>query len=131
MLPGIINDEFDWIAFYGEIALHGGEKEFEQFTAALNIWCRVSVYSRKKAFLPRILLIYPKKKHQLEELNNFFELNLDFLCIADTEGNFIKTNKAWEDVLGYTHEELTHTKYLDFVHPDEDAGYPGSNGKTR
>lgn len=119
ILPEIINDAFDWIGFYGEIALNGGKKEFEQYTAALNIWCRVITYSPEKGFFATHIVDITKEKTQLEELNNFFELNLDFLCIADLDGYFIKVNKAWEDVFGYSNEELIQTKYLDFVHPDD------------
>lgn len=119
VLPNLLEDTFDWIGFYGEIALHGGEKEFEQFAAALDIWCRVTAYSQEKGYFATHFVDISKEKKQMAELNNFFELNLDFLCIADMEGHFLKTNKAWEEVLGYTHEELTRTKYLDFVHPDD------------
>lgn len=119
VLPEIVNDDFNWISFYGDVALNGGEREFEQFTAALNIWCRVTVYTQEKGFFTTHFVDISKEKTQLEELNNFFELNLDLLCIADTEGNFVKTNKSWEDILGYTREELAQTKYLDFVHPDD------------
>ncbi len=53
------------------------------------------------------------------ELENFFSVALDLLCIADTSGNFIKVNKAWETILGYTSFELEHRKFLEFVHPDD------------
>ena len=119
VLPEIINDDFDWIGFYGDIALNGEKKEFEQFAGALNIWCRVTVYSPAQGFFTTHFVDISKEKRQLEKLNNFFELNPDFLCIADMDGNFIKTNKAWEEVLGYTEEELNATKYLDLVHPDD------------
>lgn len=52
-------------------------------------------------------------------LERFFSVNLDLLCIADTDGNFIKTNKAWTDILGYSVEDLNNRKFLDFVHPDD------------
>ena len=58
-------------------------------------------------------------KVQKEELFDFFSVNLDLLCIADVEGNFIKVNKEWEAVLGYTVKELESRKFLDFVHPDD------------
>jgi PAS domain S-box-containing protein len=51
------------------------------------------------------------------ELENFFNVSLDLLCIADTDGNFLKVNKAWEDILGYKTDELENRKFLDFVHP--------------
>ncbi|MBV5312350.1 MAG: PAS domain S-box protein [Prolixibacteraceae bacterium] len=53
------------------------------------------------------------------ELENFFNVALDLLCIADTSGNFIRVNKAWETLLGYTTSELEHRQFLEFVHPDD------------
>lgn len=53
------------------------------------------------------------------ELEMFFSVSLDLLCIADLKGNFIKTNKAWEDTLGYKVEELKSRNFLDLVHPDD------------
>jgi|GEM_PF-586925 len=53
------------------------------------------------------------------ELENFFNVALDLLCIADLEGNFVKVSKAWSDILGYSIEELNRSKFLDFVHPDD------------
>lgn len=46
-------------------------------------------------------------------------MNLDLLCIADFEGNFIKVNKSWETTLGYKTDELTSSKFLEFVHPED------------
>ena len=53
------------------------------------------------------------------QLERFFSINLDLLCIADTEGNFIKVNKEWESVLGFTVDELEKMKFMDFVHPGD------------
>jgi PAS domain S-box-containing protein len=57
--------------------------------------------------------------HRREELESFFTVNLDLLCIADLDGNFIKTNEAWSRILGYSTEELNGMKFLEFVHPDD------------
>jgi len=54
-----------------------------------------------------------------EELEGFFEVNLDLLCIADTDGNFIRINKAWSEVLGYSEQEILERKFFDFIHPDD------------
>ena len=53
------------------------------------------------------------------ELNQFFALSLDLLCIASLDGRFTRVNRAWESVLGWTAEELTATPFVDFVHPDD------------
>ena len=49
----------------------------------------------------------------------FFSINLDLLCIVDTKGNFIKLNKSWENIMGYTSEELEGRRFLELVHPDD------------
>lgn len=49
------------------------------------------------------------------ELERFFNINLDLLCIADLDANVIKVNKAWEEILGYSAAELEKRKFLDFV----------------
>jgi len=58
-------------------------------------------------------------KDKSAELENFFNVALDLLCIADTSGRFLKVNKAWEDILGYDTEFLEKSLFLDFVHPED------------
>jgi PAS domain S-box-containing protein len=52
-------------------------------------------------------------------LDQFFNVNLDLLCIANTDGYFLRLNPAAERVLGYTREELMARRFLDFMHPDD------------
>jgi PAS domain S-box-containing protein len=54
-----------------------------------------------------------------EELDRFFSLSLDLMCIADSSGRFTRVNPVWQDILGWTPEELTAVPYTDFVHPDD------------
>lgn len=51
----------------------------------------------------------------------FFEMSLDMLCIADTDGYFRRLNAAWQTTLGFTQEELSAVPYVEFVHPDDRA----------
>jgi hypothetical protein len=67
VLPNLLEDTFDWIGFYGEIALHGGEKEFEQFAAALDIWCRVTAYSQEKGYFATHFVDISKEKKQMAD----------------------------------------------------------------
>lgn len=285
VFPEITNDEFNWIAFYGDVALNGGEKEIEQYSQPLHCWYKVQVYSPEKYFFittftdittekliagtakylfeenrgkpnyqkmcddmlsisggkyvalnmfdseyntfstvaisgisehihdatdmlgfpiigkswdedparaekikdriitrfrslgelsgkvisPRLITILEKTfrigetvvvniikdgnaygdftiimparesfkndvfaeifaqqiglvldRYQTEkELDGFFSVNLDLLCIADLQGNFVKTNPAWSEILGYTPEELHGKRMYEFVHPDD------------
>ncbi|HEY9708251.1 MAG TPA: PAS domain S-box protein, partial [Oculatellaceae cyanobacterium] len=54
-----------------------------------------------------------------EELDRFFFASLDLLCIANTEGYFLRLNPQWEKTLGYRLEDLEGTRFLDYVHPEE------------
>ena len=58
-------------------------------------------------------------QEKTEELDRFFNLALDLLCIADTDGYFRHLNKTWETTLGYSIDELEGKLFLDFVHPDD------------
>ncbi len=58
-------------------------------------------------------------RQKTEELDRFFNITLDLLCIADTEGNFRHLNKAWEKTLDYTLDELKTRRFFDFIHPDD------------
>jgi diguanylate cyclase (GGDEF)-like protein/PAS domain S-box-containing protein len=121
VLPVIIKSEFNWIKFYGNTAINGESEEFEQFSEPLKRWYRVNVYSPEKYYFITYFTDITKEKSQTEELNSFFELNLDLLCVADNEGSFIKTNRSWEKTLGYSTADLKNRKFLDFVHPDDIA----------
>jgi PAS domain S-box-containing protein len=54
-----------------------------------------------------------------EDLDSFFNVSPDMLCIAGTDGFFKRLNPAWESKLGYTCEELMAEPFVDFMHPDD------------
>ncbi len=58
-----------------------------------------------------------------KEINKFFAVSSDLFSITDIKGNFYRHNKAWEDILGYTEEDLKRMHYLDYLHPDDRYDY--------
>lgn len=58
-------------------------------------------------------------KEKTEELERYFNMSLDLLCIANTDGEFIKTNPEWQKLLGYSQRELDGRRFIDFIHPDD------------
>ena len=58
-------------------------------------------------------------RQKKEELDQFFNVNMDLFCIANISGYFEHLNPVWEKVFGYTRDELMAKGFLEFVHPDD------------
>jgi len=54
-----------------------------------------------------------------DSIHRLFELSLDMLGTASTEGYFTRLNPAWERTLGWTRDELMAQPFASFIHPDD------------
>ncbi len=59
------------------------------------------------------------RKQAEAELEQFFSVALDLLCIADEQGYFRRLNPAWQTTLGYSLQELQSRPFLECVHPED------------
>lgn len=119
VIPEIKDTDVDWIGYFGSIALDGGERDFEVFVPHLEKWLRVCAYSAEEGTFAAFVFDVTAEKSNATEIERFFEVNLDLMCITDLHGQFIKTNRAWSTYLGYEPDEIIGRDYFSFVHPDD------------
>ncbi len=71
---------------------------------------------RKVAALVRTM---SERDQAQEELDRFFDLSIEMMCVADFDYHFTRVNPAWTRTLGYASEELLQKPYLEFVHVED------------
>jgi PAS domain S-box-containing protein len=65
------------------------------------------------------------------ELDDYFAISLDMLCILGFDFHFRRLNPAWERTLGFTREELMSRPFIEFVHPDDRERTLTQNAEVR
>lgn len=96
--------------FFFKHRLANGEiRDVEVFSGPVNCMGRDVLYS--------IILDQTGHWRTQRERDNFFELSVDMLCIANFKGRFLQVNDAWTRYLGWTGDELVSRPWIEFVHP--------------
>jgi PAS domain S-box-containing protein len=58
-----------------------------------------------------------KLQGHITDIEALFNLSPDLLCFINSNGYFIKVNKAFKDALGYSKEELLSKPFINFIDP--------------
>ncbi|MBG0568460.1 PAS domain-containing hybrid sensor histidine kinase/response regulator [Actinoplanes aureus] len=59
-----------------------------------------------------------EQRRLADQLDHFFTMSHDFMCIAGLDGRFVRVNQAWQ-TFGYPLDRLQGRPFVDFVHPDD------------
>ncbi len=72
-----------------------------------------------KSYLHSIVHDITDRKKAERELQRFFDLVPNMVCVTTSNGIFERLNKAWESTLGFTVDEMISKPFLEFIHPDD------------
>ncbi|MDW7998133.1 MAG: PAS domain S-box protein [Thermodesulfovibrio sp.] len=129
VIPEIEKDSFNWIEFYGNIAINGGTAEFEQYSEKLHRWYKIYAYSDEPMYFTVLFIDITRQKEA--EINLALEKGrLEKIIKATDAGvwewnletNEIKICFSCPEKLGYSPHELEPLNFDVFqklVHPDD------------
>ena len=123
VIPDVKNSGFDWIDFYGEVAMKGGNKSIVHFFEPMNKHYQIQAYSDRKGFFSCVIMDISEIKRTEKKLaeneqnfRNLFETIDDIIFIVSQQGHILYTNSAAIRKLGYDMLELLQMRITD-VHP--------------
>jgi PAS domain S-box-containing protein len=116
--------EQDWINVMGHVATSGEPMRLQNRAEALHRVFDVYAFRFGDPAQRQVAVLFSditERQRAQEELDRFFTLSLDFLCIASSDGTFKRASPGITEILGWSVEEFLAKPYLDQVHPDDRA----------
>lgn len=120
ILPSVKSDKFDWIEFYGEVALSGVSKEIDQYSGPLKSWYKVKAISPRKGEFITYFIDISKEKNEISQKIDIimasndivFELDQSYevkdIVVKDEKSLFISK----EEIMGKNLEEFLLSEEL-------------------
>lgn len=85
-------------------------------------WIRINSLPQDTSEGKRVLTTFSditKEVEAAKEIENFFQLSIDCLCIASFDGYFKRVNPIFSTTLGYPEAVLLKNPLLSFIHPED------------
>ncbi len=60
-----------------------------------------------------------ERRDALDQIDQFFALSRDLLCVLGKDGYFRRINPAWTRIFGHSEEVLLSGPFTEFLHPDD------------
>lgn len=114
IIPNFSKVEFDWIKHYGEVAIHGGSAESEQYSETLNKWYRVTAYSPQKSYFITHLMDVSIENEQIRDMQWLVQASERLLNVDETG---VEYDKLADDFMS-----ICKAKFAIFNLYDEEGG---------
>ncbi|SDK17262.1 PAS domain S-box-containing protein/diguanylate cyclase (GGDEF) domain-containing protein [Billgrantia gudaonensis] len=87
------------------------------FTYLLMISLGLNQLSRERRH--RLNASHRALEQTMKQRDQFFTLSLELFCRVDLEGRFLQVNPAFQQSLGFSHDQLIGSTYGRLIHPDD------------
>ncbi len=87
------------------------------FTYLLMISLGLNQLSRERRH--RLNASHRALEQTMKQRDQFFTLSLELFCRVDLEGRFLQVNPAFQQLLGFSHDQLIGSTYGRLIHPDD------------
>ena len=91
VIPGIRDGEFDWVAFYGMVAMDGKGRETTQYVESLHRWYKVSAFSLEKEYFTVLFQEVTEERQRIEKLES---QKKQIEKLAEEKENLLKIRQA-------------------------------------
>ena len=102
VIPDNVDNPFDWVNFYGEVALTGKAATTEQYSEALEKWYRVEVYSHEKGYFATFFI----------DITSFKQTELELIDKNELLAQLYEQVTATEEELRQQMDELNQVTQL-------------------
>lgn len=128
LLPDLGESGFDWVEFFGQVALNGEKSECVQYNAYQKKWYKVTAYSPRKGYFVSLFLDVTSEissMHLLEKQNGeiaglmsdlevIFNSTQDSMFMVEYDGvdyHYVRCNRAFMQTTGYGQDILGKTPF--------------------
>ncbi|KXZ39243.1 PAS domain S-box-containing protein/diguanylate cyclase (GGDEF) domain-containing protein [Alkalithermobacter thermoalcaliphilus JW-YL-7 = DSM 7308] len=105
VIPNIKEDDFDWIKFYGEVALNKSEKEITSYSKILNRYYKIVTFSQEKEYFTTLFLDVTKETIISNRYEILFKNNIDAIVYFDKNNIVVDVNETFLKMFKYKKEE--------------------------
>lgn len=119
MLPDL--DNF-WVETCNRVLTTGEPHRFEHESALTGRWFDVSVFALSDPDRPRFAILFTditERRRAERERERFLAVGSDLQVLISISGYFQWVSPSFEQVLGWTAEDMVTHPWTDFVHPDD------------
>lgn len=130
-IPGIENDQANWIGKYGQVALTGKPIKFEQYAEQLERWYAVVAFSPEKGKFATVFDDITERKRAEEALKESERRlatlmgnlpGMAYRCKINSDWTIEFVSSGCRQLTGYQPEDLVDNARLSFaelIHPDD------------